>query len=88
MEADRGAPLQLERLRSSGRIDGWRLEFAGSRIRHHLVLQWDNERSAEMQLQACPAWGGGPTLVCTEDACQVYPAGAPIPAPGSPLVCP
>ena len=88
VEADRGAPLQLERLRSSGRIDGWRLEFAGSRIRHHLVLQWDNERSAEMQLQACPAWGGGPTLVCTEDACQVYPAGAPIPAPGSPLVCP
>ena len=88
VEADRGAPLQLERLRSSGRIDGWRLEFAGSRIRHHFVLQWDNERSAEMRLQACPAWGGGPTLVCTEEACETYPAGAPIPAPGSPLACP
>ena len=87
VEADRSAPLQLERVSSYGRIDGWRVESVGSRIRHQLVLQWDNEGSAEMRVHACPAWGGGSTLVCTEDACRIYPAGAPIPAPGSPLAC-
>ena len=87
VEADRSAPLQLERLSSYGRIDGWQVGSSGSRVRHRLVLQWDNERSAELRVQACPAWGGGSTLVCREDACRVYPAGAPIPAPGSPLAC-
>ena len=87
VEADRSAPLQLERISPYGRIDGWRIDAAGPRVRHHLVLQWDKERSAEMRVEACPTWGRGPTLVCTEEACRVYPSGVPIPEPGSPLVC-
>ena len=43
VESDRSAPLTLDRLSPYGRIDGWRVEFEGSRIRHHLVLQWSND---------------------------------------------
>ena len=84
--AARSVPLQWDML-SDGRINGWRIETLGSRVRHHLVLQWDIERSAEMRVQPCPLSDRGPTLVCTVDACEAYAAGSRIPPPGSPLVC-
>lgn len=87
VEADRNLSLPLERLGSYGRIDGWRIESVGPRIRHHLVLQWDLERSAEMRVQVCPAGSGGSTLVCDDEACEIYAAGPRVPAPASPLVC-
>lgn len=87
VEADRGTQLALERISSYGRIHGWGFSMVGSRVRHHLVLQWDNERSAGMRVGVCKGQGGGLTLACDQRACEVYAAGEPIPPPGSPLVC-
>ena len=81
VEADRGAALQLDRLASEGRIDGWRVEPLGSRVRHEFVLQWfvREERSWETRLEPCPGTGRGPTLVCTWESCRVYGPGSEVP---------
>ena len=88
VEANRGDALELERSISYGRIYDWRVETAGSRIRHHLVLQWDPATTSELRMQACPLTGGSPTLVCTMESCEIFPAGSELPLPGSPLACP
>lgn len=87
LEVDRGQDLQWDRIVPYGRVHGWRIEPMGSRIRHELVVQWWTEESWEMRLQPCPESGRGPTLVCTVDRCETYPAGAAIPPPRIPAGC-
>ena len=90
VESDREEGLQLDRIHPLGRIDGWRVEAAGPRLRHHLVVQWEvglDRDTWEMRLEPCPLTGSGPTLVCTVDTCETYGAGSQVPAPRRPTGC-
>ena len=89
VESERGQGLQLDRITPSGRIDGWRVEAEGSRVRHHLVLQWavEEDGSWDMRLEPCPLTGRGPMLVCDIRACESYAPGEPVPVARRPAGC-
>lgn len=87
LEADVGDPVYVDRAPPYGRIYGWRVASDGARIRHDLALQWSVVRTWELRLEACPGSARGPTLVCTVEKCETYPAGAFIPPTRIPARC-
>ena len=89
VESAAGRPLQLDRIdpKRRGRIHGWRVARLGSRVRHEFVMQWTIVEPWELRVEVCPRTGGGPTLVCTAEACETHAAGSEVPPPRRPAGC-
>ena len=85
---DTGSPQALQ-LGSApiSRVLASRTEPAGAAFRHVLNVQWrlGPGPAQEFRVQPCPDPGRGPTLICSNRACQAYAAGSELPPPQPPL---